>query len=265
VSYKSGPEALAHPLCGPIQSIKDAEAYTPPNPSAPHRLGKLPELVRRYKGKRAICFHHRAAFMWSAYLMDIEKLLMDFLLEPELVEMVFDKVLAANMCVVRNAIRAGAEVIILGDDYAHNHGPLMSPEIFQRFILSRLSKMIDMIHDEGAYCIKHSDGYLYPLLDMIVSSGPDCINPIEPVAGMKLKKVKELVGDKVCIAGNIDCASLLPHGNVDEVREAVCQAITDAAAGGGYIVTSSNSIHSSCKPENFMAMVKAVHELGVYK
>jgi len=29
-----------------------------------------------------------------------------------------------------------------------------------------------MIHEEGAFCIKHSDGNLYPLLDMIVSAGP---------------------------------------------------------------------------------------------
>ena len=124
--------------------------------------------------------------------------------------------------------------------------------------------MIDLIHDEGAYCIKHTDGNIYPILDMIVSAGPDGINPIEPVAGMELKKVKELVGDRICIAGNIDCARLLPHGTVDEVRETVRWAIVDAAEGGGYIVTSSNSIHSSCRPENFVAMVRAVHEFGVY-
>ena len=47
---------------------------------------------------------------------------------------------------------------------------------------------------EGALCIKHTDGNIYLLLDMIVSAGPDGLNPIEPVAGMELSKVKELVG-----------------------------------------------------------------------
>ncbi len=78
---------------------------------------------------------------------------------------------------------------------------------------------------------------------MIVSARPDGINPIEPVAGMQLKRVKELVGDKVCIIGNIDCAHLLPHGSPEDVRAAVRQAIADAAPGGGYILTSSNCIH----------------------
>ena len=62
---------------------------------------------KRYQGRRAICFHHRAAFMWSAYLMGIDRILMGFLTEPEMVEMVMDKVLACNMEIVRRAIRAG--------------------------------------------------------------------------------------------------------------------------------------------------------------
>jgi uroporphyrinogen decarboxylase len=264
VSYLPGPEAVAHPLRGPITTLEDARAYTPPDPEAPNRLGKLPELVERYKGKRAICFHHRAAFMWSAYLLGLDNLLLNFLAEPELVELTMEKVLRCNMRIVQRAILAGAEVIILGDDYAGNCGPMMSPGHFRDFVLPPLKQMIALIHAEGALCIKHSDGNLYPLLDMIVSAGPDGINPCEPVAGMELRRVKQLVGRKVCVTGNIDCARLLPHGTVDEVRAAVRQAIADAAPGGGYILASSNSIHSSCNPRNFVAMIEAAKEFGKY-
>ena len=264
VTYGPGPEVVAHPIGGPIASLADARAYTPPAADAPHRLGQLPELVERYQGKRAICFHHRAAFMWAAYLMGIDSILMNFLAEPEMVEITMDKVLQCNMAIVRRAIRAGAEVIILGDDYASNHGPMMSPAVFEHFILPRLKKMIAMIHEEGALCIKHTDGNIDSLLEMIISAEPDGLNPIEPVAGMELAKLKEQVGDKVCLVGNIDCAHLLPHGTPDQVREAVRQAICDAGIGGGYIVASSNSIHSSCSPQNLVAMVGAVKEFGRY-
>jgi uroporphyrinogen decarboxylase len=44
----------------------------------------------------------------------------------------------------------------------------------------------------------------------------------------------------------------------------VRQAIADAGEGGGYILTSSNSIHSSVKPENFVAMARAGREFGAY-
>ena len=129
VTYGVGPETLDHPIDGPIRSMADARAYTPPDPAASHRLGQLPELVKRYGGKRAICFHHRAAFMWAAYLTGIDTILMNFLADPEMVEITMDKVLECNMAIVRRAIRAGAEVIILGDDYAANLGPMMSPGI----------------------------------------------------------------------------------------------------------------------------------------
>ncbi len=264
VTYRPGPEAIAHPIAGPIATIDDARAWQPPPPDAPHRLGQLPELVRRYKGRRAIFFHCRAAFMWSAYLRGLDNLLMDFLADPELATVVLDKVLEANLAVARRAVRAGADVVVVTDDYAHNTAPMMSPAVFAEFLQPRLARMIELIHAEGALCIKHTDGNLYPILEQILSAGPDGLNPLEPVAGMDLATVKRLAGDRVCLIGNIDCGQLLPHGTVEQVREAVRRAIADAGDGGGYIVSSSNSIHSTCRPGNFVAMVRAAHEFGRY-
>jgi uroporphyrinogen decarboxylase len=262
--YKPGPEAMDHPVAGPIAMLAEARAYQPPDPDAPHRLAVLREIVQRYKGKRSITFHYRAAFMWSAYLLGLDNLLMNFLDQPNLVALVMDKVLEVNIQVVRHAIKAGAEVITMGDDYAHNDGPMMSPAVFRQFILPRLKRMIDVIHQEGALCIKHTDGNINQLLEMLVEAGPDAINPLEPVAGMALKRVKQLVGNRVCLIGNIDCGHLLSMGTPAEVRQAVRQAIADAGTGGGYILSSSNSIHSSCKPENYQAMIDACREFGEY-
>ena len=264
VVYKRNAEFVAHPYSGPIKSLDDARCYEPPDPDAPQRLGQLPELVRRYKGKRAIAFRHRAAFMWGAYLTGLDNLLVYFLTEPELANVVLDKVLECNMRIARNAVRAGAEIILLGDDYAYNRGPLMAPEQFREFVSPRLIKMIDAIHEEGAFCIKHSDGWLWPILDTIIDAGPDAINPIDPVAGMDLGEVKKAYGDRVCLVGNIDCGELLSHGTEEEVRQAVRQAIKAAAPGGGYILSSSNSIHSSVSPANLRAMYDEALKAGKY-
>ena len=264
VTYMVSEEAVDHPIRGPIATMDDLRAYTPPDPDAPDRMGDLPKYVRRFKGKRAVLFHHRAAFMWSAYLMGLDTLLMAMMIEPELVEAVMDVVLETNIAIVRRAIRTGAELIVLGDDYASNTGPLMSPKLFGRFILPRLQKMVDVIHEEGAYCCKHSDGNLWPILDMIVGTGVDALNPIEPVAGMDIAEVKRKFGAQVCLIGNVDCSHLLSFGTPEEVRRAVRECIAAASKGGGHILSSSNSIHSGVKPENYVAMVEAVHEFGVY-
>ena len=264
VLYKSGPEVVAHPVSGPITSMADLRSYNPPEPNSPDRLGELPDLVKRYKGSRAIIFHQRAAFMWAAYLNGIDNLLMNMMLEPAFAEALMDMVLEVNIAIAHRAVRAGADVIGLCDDYAYNAGPMMSPELFDKMILPRLTRMVEVIHEEGAMVIKHSDGNMYPLLESIVSCGADGLHPIEPVAGMDLATAKRLVGQRMALVGNVDCGHLLSHGTPEQVRQAVRQCIMDAGSGGGYLLCSSNSIHSSCKPENLRAMVEAGLEFGSY-
>jgi uroporphyrinogen decarboxylase len=264
VIFKPSPEMIDHPLRGPIQSKDDLKRYTPPDPDAPHRLGNLPELVARFKGRRAIIFRHRAAFMWSVFIRGFENLLMDFLLDPEFAHELMEKVLAMSLRVARNAIRAGADAIVIADDYAGNQGPFFSPAVAREFVIPRLKRMVDAIHEEGGKAIKHSDGNLWPILDPMVGTGIDGLNPIEPLAGMDIGEVKKRYGDRVCLIGNIDCGHLLPYGTAVEVEAAVKDCIARAATGGGLILSSSNSIHSSVNPANYRAMIEAVRKYGCY-
>jgi uroporphyrinogen decarboxylase len=124
--------------------------------------------------------------------------------------------------------------------------------------------MVDVIHEEGALCVKHTDGNIYSIMQDIANTGADGLNPIEPVAGMDLATTKRLVGDRMALVGNVDCAHLLPHGTVEQVWETVRQCIADAAPGGGFLLSSSNSIHSSVNPKNLVAMVEACLAMGKY-
>jgi len=107
-----------------------------------------------------------------------------------------------------------------------------------------------------------SDGNIYPILDAIVATGPDGLNPIEPVAGMTLRETRRRVGPRLCLVGNIDSGQLLSSGTPDQVRATVRQAIIDGTGGGPFMLSSSNSIHSSCRPENVLAMLEAAREFG---
>jgi len=98
---------------------------------------------------------------------------------------------------------------------------------------------VDRAHALGLKVIRHSDGNLWSIMDILIDTGYDGLNPLEPQAGMDLKKVKDAHGDTICLLGNIDCKELLPSGTTAEVEDAVKQAIDVAAAGGGYIVCSS--------------------------
>jgi uroporphyrinogen decarboxylase len=100
---------------------------------------------------------------------------------------------------------------------------------------------------------------------MIIDSGIDCLDPIDPQAGMDLGEVKAKYGDRVALKGNVDCAQLMTFGTPDEVVEATKEALRKGMPGGGFILSSSNSIHSTVKPENYAAMLQTLHECGRYQ
>jgi uroporphyrinogen decarboxylase len=99
---------------------------------------------------------------------------------------------------------------------------------------------------------------------MILETGVDAINPLEPVAGMDIARVKQRYGERVCLIGNIDCGDLLCSHTPEKVTAVVRETIRQGGEKGGYILSSSNTIHSSVKPENYRAMIEAGHRFGSY-
>ena len=111
--------------------------------------------------------------------------------------------------------------------------------------------------------MKHTDGNVWPILDDLLEVGFDGIHPIQPQC-MEIQDVKKHLRGKACVLGNIDCTYLLPFGTKEEVAESVRDTLRKTAPGGGYILSSSNSIHPGCKGENVVTMFEAAKEYGTY-
>jgi len=73
----------------------------------------------------------------------------------------------------------------------------MSPSHFRTFILPYLKRSIDAAHEMGVPYIKHTDGNIWAILDMLVEADIDAIDPIEPLAGMDIGEVKARYGDRM--------------------------------------------------------------------
>ena len=125
-------------------------------------------------------------------------------------------------------------------------------------------RLVSAIHDCGLYHWKHSDGNMYPLLDSIVDAGSDGIDPIDPMGGMELSVVKQRYGSRTAIKGNVDQTELLMYGPPEAVVESVKKCIADAGVGGGYVCSSSNSIHSGVDPDLYKVMLDAIAHYGRY-
>ena len=161
-------------------------------------------------------------------------------------------------------IDAGAEAVLVADDFAYKTGPFISPKHWTEIVYPELRRVVENFHKRGVPVLIHSDGNITSLLHGIVKAGIDAVQPLEPTAGMRLREVKREYGDKICLIGNIDVAYTLASGTIEEVVEEVKTAIKDAAYGGGYILGSGHTIHDSVSPQNFVAMIKATKKYGKY-
>ena len=131
---------------------------------------------------------------------------------------------------------------------------LHSPEWLRREFFPRLRRINDAWHEHGIKCLFHSDGYLMEIMDDLIETGIDGLNPIETVAGMDLKEVKDTYGDRLFLAGGIDMSQLMSRGSPEEVREVCRQAIRDAYPG--YFIGSTTEADNSCRLDNILAMVE---------
>ena len=76
--------------------------------------------------------------------------------------------------------------------------------------------------------------------------------------------VKQKYGAQVCLIGNIDLDYTLTLGTEEEVEREVRDRIEKVGRGGGYIISSANSITNYCKLENIRAMARTVEKYRRY-
>jgi len=263
--WRVGADGLPYLLEGPIKSEKDLDSYQIPNPDDGYRFESAREAIKRFKGEKAIVFMGHEAFEYSWYLLGgMEKLFINYIKNPEFVRRLSEMAWAYQGRLLENMAQAGVDILLTGDDYAGRTGPLVSPRHFQEFVLPYLQKAVAIAHKHSLPFIKHTDGNLWKILDMIVDTGIDGLHPNEPMAGMDIGEVKAKYGHRIAVLGNVDCGMLLPFGTEGEVVEAVKETIAKASVGGGHILSSSNSIHPAVKPENYRAMIAAAREYGQY-
>lgn len=258
-------ELLPHPVEPALKSEKDLDTYVPPDPDEDWRYEQVERLVKRFKGQRAII----------PCLPDVFNVAKDFLLgdvlyftsmikNPDLIERANEIVLNYQLKFIKNCVDAGADIMWVHGDWAATKYPMVSPKLTAKLIAPYLQKMVEYCHSLGVPCLKHTDGNVWPLVDILINAGIDALHPIDPMAGMDIGEAKAKFGNRVCLMGNVSCAYTLCDGTIDEVRQETKEVIRKAGKGGGLICTSSNGIHSGVNPDNYVAFVKAIREYGKY-
>ena len=137
----------------------------------------------------------------------------------------------------------------------------MSPDQFKTFYWPTLRKLIVDFIDEG--------------LNPFVLWEGDCTSRLELIGDIPkgkavywfertdIFKAKEILGDTVCLRGNVPL-SMLSTGTPDDVKE-YCKKLIDVVGKGGGFIMDGSTVLDDAKYENVKAMVEFTKEYGVYR
>jgi len=149
-------------------------------------------------------------------------------------------------------------------DIAFKGSTLFSPEFLRRELAPRLAREIEPVKQAGIKVILHSDGDVTGVLDDLIETGIDGLNPLEPTAGMDLAAIKRRYGRNLVLVGNAD-PNLVTFGSPETIDAEVRRCIGAAARGGGYFFdTGAGEIMPGFPAENVLRMCEAVRRFGRY-
>jgi uroporphyrinogen decarboxylase len=237
------------------ERFEHSAIFLHPNPSRPEETTRMVDILRESTGNRYFLLVEGDATFSLPDGAHMQEFIYRIADEPGNV-----KAEAAGM--VERAIRAaevyaghgGLDGFALCADYCFNTGPFLSPQMFAEFITPYLARLTQAYREMGFFVIKHTDGNIMPILDQLVQTNPHALHSLDPQGGVDIAEVKRLVGNAVCLIGNVSCA-LLGSGSEEDVIASTRYALQHGMPGGGYIFSTSNCIYTGMPLSRYELML----------
>ena len=149
-------------------------------------------------------------------------------------------------------------IMMAADDWGTQNSLIASPEIFKKLFLPYLKQINDKCH-KIAPEIKtflHSCGAIYNIIDLIIKSGFDILNPVQWTAGnYSYKQWKDKCRNRIALwGGGVNCQTTLALGTVEDVENESMEVVSYLSRHSGYIFNSIHNILAEITPEKIIAM-----------
>jgi len=267
-------DPVEHPLKGEL-TRKHLADYPWPDPWQAGRFQGLREESQRMKDTGcAVMFslYGLGIFEVAWLLHGLEDTLADLLLNPAVMEDFLDRALEFQMRLWERTLETVGEnvdICLHSEDLGTQNSPIMSPELYRKFLKPRHTKLFAHIKKSAKTDVKllmHSCGSIRLLIPDLIEAGVDALNPIQVrAARMDTKELKREFGKDLCFwGGGVDTQEILPKGSISDVKDEVKRRIDDLAPGGGFVFAAVHNIQPDVPPENIRAMWETLQEYGKY-
>ncbi len=151
------------------------------------------------------------------------------------------------------------------DDQGTQNATILPPRVFRELYVPYYRRANEEFHRTApnVKTFLHSCGAIYEILDEIVESGFDILNPVQwSAGGHSFREWKERCRGRIALwGGGANTQSTLPLGTVDQVEEEVRQVCAELADGGGFVFCAIHNILAEIAAEKVVAMYRTAGEI----
>jgi len=180
--------------------------------------------------------------------------------DPALLEEIIETV---TNCIEHSIVRALKDVefdFAAGwEDICFRSGPLLSPAMFDRWLVPRYRRITDLLHKHGVHIAwTDCDGNVVPIVPQFLRGGINCMFPVEVAAGSDPIAMRHQFGEELLLHGGVNKRAL--SKGFKEIRAEI-ERLLPLVRQGGYVPHIDHRCPADVPLRNYKYYLKLKREI----
>ncbi len=253
----------------PLESWDALECYVPPDPMSSSGLGPRDwDLVaadlRQARSNGELVaggLNHGHTFLLLCDLRGYQNVLFDMVDEDPRLHKLIGIIEDFNKSIITKFLEIGVEWMSYPEDLGMQTGPMLSPDLFRRFIKPTYQRLMEPARKAGCIVHMHSDGDIRSLADDLIDGGVEVLNLQDLVNGIDW--IAASFAGKVCIDLDIDRQAITARGTPQQIDELIRAEVAKLSSKHGGL-TMIYGLYPGVPLENIKTLMDAMERYAVY-
>lgn len=204
---------------------------------------------------------HGHTFLQLSDIRGYEDLLLDMFDGAPRLWKLIEMVEEFNAAIIKHYLDIGVDMMTYAEDLGMQNGPMISPEMFYRYIKPSYERLMRPAINAGSIIHMHSDGHIHQLVDGLIDGGVAALNLQDLVNGIDW--IEQNLKGRVCIDLDIDRQEITPNGTPAQVDALVRQEVEKLGSRNGGLMMIYG-LYPGVPLKNARALMDAMEKYTFY-